>query len=436
MKTKQKLLPALVLGAFASGAGASGFQLIEQTASGIGNAYAGSAAVAENASTVFYNPAGMIELQGTQASAGLAAIKPSFKFSNNGSNTGALSGNGGDAGKWGFLPNGYLTTAYSNNLSFGIGIGAPFGLMTKYDKPWAGGAQSQTFDVKTLNINPSVAFRVNETLSVGGGLNWQRLEAEYSRIAATSAVPTGLPAPAPASIPGAVTTNSTAQLNVSDESWGWNAGALIKLAPATKLGFSYRSKIKYQAVGQVNVSGPLASFNASQSSKVKADITLPDTFIASLSHQVDDRWQLLADLSWTGWSSIPKIDIVRTSGAASGRIAQTLDTAFRDTWRVALGANYKYTDNLKLKMGVAYDQSPIKGEATRLASLPDNDRIWFSFGTQFQSTKDSVVDIGIAYLYVRDAKINNNQANNARGTLTGTYKDSGLVLGAQYSVKF
>lgn len=441
MQAKQKLLSALILAAFASSAGAAGFQLIEQNASGIGNAYAGSAAVAENASTIFYNPAGMTELQGTQLSAGVAAVKPTFKFSDNGSSAGALggTGNGGDAGRWGFIPNGYLSTAYSKDLSFGIGLGAPFGLMTKYDSPWIGAAQSVKFDVQTMNINPSVAYKVNETVSIGGGLSWQRLEATYERLAAVNAIVLPIP-PAGYPVAAGVTSTTPVKLSVSDEGWGWNVGTLIKVAPATKLGLSYRSRVKYQATGQISVSGSDPVLNAATTSKVKADITLPDTFIASLTHQLDDRWLLLGDISWTGWSSIPKIDIIRTSGASSGAIAQTLDTQFRDTWRVALGANYQYSPDMKLKMGIAYDQTPVKGATTRLVSMPDNDRLWLSLGAQWKLAKDSTVDLGVAYLYVKDAQINNNQSATtpvpSRGTITGTYKDSGLILGAQYSVKF
>jgi long-chain fatty acid transport protein len=166
----QLLLPA-VLGLCASQAGAAGFQLMEQNASGLGNAYAGSAAVAENASTIFYNPAGMTQLQEREVSVGMAAIKTSFKFTDNGSSVGALAGtgNGGDAGAWGYIPNGYFSWAVNRDLYLGLGVGAPFGLKTEYsDKPWVGSAQANSFDVKTYNVNPSVAYRVNTALSVGG----------------------------------------------------------------------------------------------------------------------------------------------------------------------------------------------------------------------------------------------------------------------------
>lgn len=431
--TNMKLISAAVLGLFSGYAAASGFQLIEQNASGLGNAHAGSAAVAENASTIFFNPAGMTQLQAREASVGINAIKTSFKFTDQGSSVGFLgnSGNGGDGGGWGFVPNGYFSMALNKDLYVGVGIGAPFGLKTEYDNPWKGGAHSVMFDVKTYNINPSIAYRVNDKVSIGAGLNWQRLEAEYKRSVAVNS---------------AVNSASPLTLNLDGESWGWNVGALFTLSPATKVGVSYRSEVKYDLDGKIQVSSSSANVVNAGSSNAKADLTLPATFVMSVTQDVSDRWQMLGDVSWTGWSSIPKIDVVRTSqtalyipgvaGQTVGQVAQTLDTEFRDTWRVALGANYKLSDKLKLKFGIAYDQTPVKGASTRLVSLPDNDRTWFSFGTQWIPSKGNVLDLGVAYLYVKDAKIDNNQAAAGRGTVTGNYEDSAWILGAQYSVAF
>lgn len=428
--TNMKLIPALVLGLFSSYALASGFQLTEQNASGLGNAYAGQGAVAENASTIFFNPAGMTQLKDREFSAGLTGINTSFKFSDKNSNVnGQLAGNGGDGGGWGFVPNGYLSWALSKDLYVGVGVGAPFGLKTEYDNPWLGAAQSVSFDVKTYNVNPSIAYRVNEKVSVGAGLNWQRVDAEYKRQVGV------LGSPAPAAAP-ATTAATPLKLKLTDDSWGWNAGALFTISPATKIGVSYRSAVKYDLTGDINLSGPQANLNAAGSSNAKATLTLPDTFNLSVAQQLTDKWQMLGDITWTGWAKIPKLDIYRTSGAANGAIAQTLDTNFRDTWRVGLGANYKYSDAWKLKFGIAYDQTPVKGADSRLVSLPDNDRTWLSFGAQWAPSKDSALDLGVAYLYLKDADINNNQAALGRGTVNGTYKDSAWILGAQYSVAF
>lgn len=427
-------LPVLVALAFAGSASAAGFQLLEQNASGLGNAYAGSAAVAENASTVFYNPAGMTELREREVSLGGTLIQTSYQFNNQGSSTGVLAGDGNDGGGLGFVPNAYMTWALSKDLYVGLGIGAPFGLKTEYDNPWAGAAQSVKFDIKTANLNPSVAWRVNEVVSLGFGVNYQKLEAEYVRAVGT--LSPGLAA-------------STATLNLDSEAWGWNAGALFKLGPATRLGISYRSAIKHELDGNVAVSGngtaaataTAAALNAGgASSNVSTSIKLPDTLILSATHKLNERWEVLGDISWTGWSSIPKVDILRTSGLLNGTTAQTLDTDFRDTWRVAAGANYTLDSAWKLKFGLAYDQTPVKDAEHRLVSLPDNDRVWFSVGAQYQPNKATTVDVGTTYLYVRDSDINNDQRSAVavanHGLVKGNYDASALLFGVQWSMAF
>lgn len=434
--TNMKLIPALLLMAFAGTAGAAGFQLLEQNASGIGNAYAGSAAVAENASTVFFNPAGMTQLGDREVSVGITGVRPSFKFDNKSSSVGFLAGtgDGGDAGGWGFIPNAYLSWALTKDIYVGLGISAPFGLKTEYDDRWLGAAQAVKFDIKTMNVNPSVAYRVNEKISLGGGFSWQKLDAEYVRKAGIAS--NGL-------------SHVDSTMKLEDSAWGWNIGALFTLSPSTKVGLSYRSRIKYHTDGDVKLTDDgtgLGSATAAgliaagRQSDLKASITMPDTFIASVTQKLSDKWEMLGDVSWTGWSSIPKVDINRTSGALAGQLAQTLDTDFRDTWRVALGANYKYTDAVKLKFGIAYDQTPVKGPTTRLVSLPDNNRLWLSFGTQWLPTKETKLDLGVAYLFVRDSKINNDQTTgfgaSARGIVNGETSASSWILGAQYSMGF
>jgi long-chain fatty acid transport protein len=427
MKQTMKLIPAAILALSAGSAAASAFQLLEQNASGLGNAYAGSAAVADNASTIFFNPAGMTQLQPREISAGLTGVLTSYKFTNSGSSTGALSGNGGDPGGLGLIPNGYLSWALNKDLYVGVGFGAPFGLKTDYDNPWLGGAQAIKFDIKTYNINPTIAYRVNNMVSLGFGVDWQRMEAEYVRIAGVNPAPIAGVVPVPL-------TSTTVQLKADDDSWGWNAGVLLNLSPSTKVGVSYRSSVKHKLDGSLTASGPaaLAAFHVSQSGPATADIELPETFIVSATQAINSQWEMLGDISWTGWSSVDKVDVVR----ANGTVAQTLDTKFRDTWRVAVGANYKLSDSLKLKFGTAYDQTPIRDPEHRLVSLPDNNRVWLSTGAQWKPNKASALDLGITYLYVKDPDINNNQSGSLRGLVKGSYSDTAWIFGAQYSMSF
>ena len=410
-----KLVPALLCALFSGAVNASGFQLMEQNASGIGNAYAGSAAVAENASTIYFNPAGMTQLQRLEVSGGLAVVKPSFRFNDKGSsvNTLAGTGEGGDAGGWAYVPNGYVSWGVTKDLYVGLGISAPFGLKTEYDDRWVGAAQSRLFEIKTINVNPSIAYRVSDKVSLGFGLNWQKLDATYERLSSVNS------------------TASLLKLKLSDDAWGWNAGALFNVSSSTKVGVSYRSAIKYKTDGHMDRNGAWYSDN-------KASLKLPDTAILSVTQKLSDKWEMLGDISWTGWSSIPKVDIL----TASGSLAQVLDTDFKDAWRVALGANYQLNRAWKLKYGIAYDQTPVKRAATRLVSLPDSDRVWLSFGVQWAPDKAQKVDLGVAYIYVRDSKISNNQTapqptgSASRGDVVGEYSGNIWVLGAQYSYAF
>ena len=433
-KISMKVLPALLLAGLSGTAGASGFQLLEQ-GSGLGNAYAGSAAKANDASTIFWNPAGMTQLQAREVSGGLTAVRPSFKFDNNGSQVGGFNtaGDGGDAGSWAFIPNAYISWALNKDLYVGLGIGGPFGNATKYDKPWIGSAQSDEFDIKTMNINPSIAYRVNDMVSLGAGVSWQKIEADYYR---QVGILGNLP-------------RVESHMSISDDAWGWNLGALFTLSPTTKVGVSYRSTIQYHTDGKVKLSGDgTAAGNATANalraaggqSDVKADLEVPDTFIVSVTQKLSDRWEMLGDISWTGWSSIKNVDIIRTSGPLTGQTAQVLEADFQDTYRVALGANYAYSDALKFMFGLAYDQTPVKKASTRLTSLPDNDRTWFSFGAQWKPAKEQTLELGAAYLYIPKTKINQDETSlnplTNRGVVIGDYNSSVWILGAQYSLAF
>src|SRR5450830_334633 len=156
---------------------AAGFALAEQSSSGLGNAFAGGAASAEDASTVFFNPAGMSRLSGKQIAVAVHDITPSAKFSGTGASGTDM---GGDAGGSTFVPNAYFTMEMQPNLKMGVGVNAPFGLQTEYDAAWVGRYQAIKSKIKTINVNPSIAYQVNDALSVGAGLDYQHISGELS----------------------------------------------------------------------------------------------------------------------------------------------------------------------------------------------------------------------------------------------------------------
>jgi long-chain fatty acid transport protein len=380
-KMTLRTVPALLLVAFSGAASAAAFQLLEQNASGLGTAYAGSAAVADNASTVFFNPAGMTQLTGIQLSAGVTGVGPSYQYR---STAGVESG--GDAGGWAAVPNAYMSWQMSKDLFVGFGISAPFGLATEYDSGWAGAAQAIKSEIKTINFNPSLAYRVNDKVSLGFGVNYQTVDGELTR--------TGV------------------VLKGDDASWGWNAGALFTLSPAMRVGLSYRSAIKHRLEGTVNGAVP-----------IRADVELPDTFTLSVWQQVSDRWEAMGDLSYTRWSTLQRFDVRhRTLGILLS--SETFN--YDDSWRIAWGAAYKVNDAAKLKFGIAYDRTPVRDEF-RSARVPDNDRLWLSLGGQWNAGNYGKVDVGYSYLYVKDPGIS---------LPAGKYDASAHLVGVQYSAGF
>ncbi|MDO5667856.1 MAG: outer membrane protein transport protein [Alcaligenaceae bacterium] len=423
---KHALALLLLNGTVISTASAAGFQLMEQNASGLGNAYAGSGVVAENASGAFFNPASMTFLPGLNVSGGFNLIRPSFKFTDSGQSTGPLAlgglktaGPGGDAGNLGFVPNFHITYQATQDLFLGLSVGAPFGLKTSYrDNDWIGNYHSRDFDIRTININPSIAYRVTPNWSVGAGLGIQRIRAEY-RLG--TLIPHPHPLMAGSFLPG------DAEVKMKDTAVGWNIGTVFQPTESTRIGLSYRSRIKHKATGHTDV-----NFNGDRVANFKANTTieLPDIAKLSVSHQLTPRWMLLGDISWTGWSSIPELVIKNTGGPEN-----SLPLRFRDTWRFAVGAQYKINDAWTWKVGIATDKSPIPNEMDRPTSLPDNNRLWLSTGVQYKR-KNLAVDVGYTYLHIKKTKINNHELAVTRGIVHGHYDGDAHLFGVQFSYRF
>lgn len=412
-----RILATIGLGVVAGQAHASAFQLAEQNASGLANGYAGSAAIADNASTIFFNPAGMTRLPGFNASAGVTAISTTFKFNDGGSTgPGGLplgSNPGGNAGAIHAVPNAYFSWQLSPKWFVGLGASSPFGLSTKYDEDWIGRYQSTEFSIQTININPSVAYRVDDRLSIGAGVNWQRLEADYQR-----KIPAG-------------PSDMNAEAKLTGDAWGWNLGLLYQLTSDTRIGASYRSALDYSGSGTTtlsNIPAPMAGMLPSSVGN-SVSFTLPDTAIFSVVHDLNSKWQVLGDVSWTGWSRLPSLDI---NNGVLGEDHLTLK--FRDTWRLALGVNYQYSPGWKFKGGISYDQSPIPGDAVRPTSLPDNDRISASIGAQYRLNPHTTIDVGYARLFFSPAI--NNSTDPKKGTVKGDWQANANLLGVQVSYQY
>src|SRR4051812_2020109 len=218
----------------------SAFALQEQNASGLGHAYAGGAAAAEDVSTIFYNPAGLVRLQSMQVVVAGNVICPSARFNDSGSQAAAfqpLGGSGGDAGSCAVVPNLYLGVPFTDKWSFGLAVNVPFGLKTEYDSDWIGRFQAIESKLETINVNPVLSWEPTKNLTVGGGVSWQRAKATLTRKAnyaagfaqgVGAAVAGGLvpAAVAPALIGSGFGLQSDVRITGDDDAWGWNVGAL------------------------------------------------------------------------------------------------------------------------------------------------------------------------------------------------------------------
>jgi long-chain fatty acid transport protein len=428
-------------------ASASGFALLEQSASRLGTAFAGTAAAADDATTVFFNPAGMTALRQPEGVVSASGIEIGSEFRNDSSIAAfaqPLGGNGGDAGDWNLVPAAYFVLPVGDTLAFGIGVNAPFGLKLVYDDGWIGRFQALRSEITTLNFNPSVAWRIGERISIGAGIDYQRLDAEltndvnYSAVIAQGVQQLVLagqisPATGAAVIAANVAQSGHARVRGDDDAWGFNIGAGFDLSDDTRLGLSYRSSIDYTVEGTIDFGAPAGRDPISSgiiaaasgpgaplsSGPVQVGLELPDIATLSLQHRFGEKFALLADAAWTGWSSVQELRIVRDSGTT----VSVTPEQWRDTWRYAVGGTYAMNERITLRAGVAFDETPVPDE-TRTPRLPDTERTWVAIGARWQSSPALLMDFGYAHLFSDTVPLDQDAGNAAA---------SALINGRQYS---
>ena len=418
-------------------ANASGYALIDQNASGAGNAYAGAAAVAEDASTIFFNPAGMSYLPNSQFVASGQAIKPTATFDNNNSktigSTNLRGGNGGDPGDWGFLPNFYYAKAVSDSIHLGLGVNSPFGLQTQYENDWVGRYQALNSKLQTININPSLSFKAYDWLSLGAGINIQYADTTLSNAIDQGTICYGKLGSASCNALKLTPQNNDGNVSIKGDDWGvgYNLGVIFQPLETTRIGIAYRSRINYTLKDNASFSN-IATLLASkfQNSAVTADFIAPDSVSSSIVHQLNSQWDLLGDVTWTHWSLFKQLKVVNSTGAILNNQIEN----WQDTMRYSVGASYRYTEQLKLRVGSAYDQTPTTN-TTRTARIPDNNRVWMSLGANYKLSPSSSFDAAYTHIFVDNASINQG-AGTAAGQLQGSYNSSIDIISFQYTHTF
>ncbi|HBS62966.1 MULTISPECIES: outer membrane protein transport protein [Stenotrophomonas] len=431
-----------IAGALAAGhVNAAAFQLKENSAKGLGRSFAGSGSAAGDASIMAVNPAGMRQLEGMQVQGDLSAISFSAKFHGTGrkpTGQAQTGGDGGDAGMIAPVPAAYFHMPIGEKAHFGVSLTAPFGFKTEYDNGWVGRYSGLKTDLKAIDLGFAASYDVNPYVSFGASVFVEHLTIELSNNIdfGTALAQSRVPGFTPGSADGKLTVEG------DNNAVGWTVGGLFSPDENTHIGISYRSKVEHKITGgdatfvvPPNVATVLNAVQPGRfvSTSGKATVTLPASATLSVTHNVNDKWTVMGDVTRTAWSTA--FDQV-TIDYASAQPDSVLEFGYRDTTFVSLGTDYKLSDTVTLRGGIALDQTPTTN-AHRDVRVPDTSRKWLSLGVGWTPSENVEYNFGYLHLFTKDPDViiagtTNNQGNS----LTGKYKVRGDVLAASVNYKF
>lgn len=416
IKSTASFAVAAALTVTASVVQAAGFQLNEYSAAGMGRSFAGAGVVADDFSAIGFNPAGMSlnKTSGMQAGASVVSLYSDFSGtvdSRNVSGTTRITR---------VLPSGFAQYK-TGDLTLGLGVYVPFGLATDYENGWLGEDHGGLSQVTMLNISPAVSYAFSDMFSIGAALNIQHAKARLTSASGTTAK----------------------DLKGDDWGLGYTIGATITPVKGTRLGVSYRSKVSHQLKGKIKISGaPLAILNGKND--ITAKVTSPEVVLFSLAQDVTPKLTLSATARYTRWSRFKDLDIktadnnMRAYSAEYGltnipagtNISSTHEN-WKNTWFYALGADYKATDTLTLRLGAAYDQTVIRADEYRTVRIPDGRRIWASFGLSYEKGP-WVFDAAYAHIFVKTAHAKGGETGKAAPDIKYDSDANMASLGVQY----
>jgi long-chain fatty acid transport protein len=404
---------------------ASGFALNEQSISGMGIGFAGRSSSAEDASTVYGNPAGMARLKGQQLTGGVAVIDASSTISRVSGNT--TGTNKGDMVPFTAVPFGFYTHALNEQWAVGLGVYAPFGLVADYEKRFQGNAFGSKSEVQVITFQPTVSYAFNEAVSIGFGPT-------FNRMAGTLQSQVNLPLPGSGA--------NRIQIKGDDTAVGFNAGLLVQATDSTRLGLTYHSKVKYTLEGHTQVSkgtGVPAQVLNNGRYDASLKIETPESWDLSVTQNLNQAWTLYAGATWTGWSSLKDISVHNTGvtaaggGAAAPGLVSTIkeEQNWHNTWAYAVGTSYQLNKQWVLRSGLTFDQSPTNN-TDRSPRIPTGDRVIYSIGVGYHVTDDLTLDA--AYSYLKEEAVTVKRANALGSTYNARFENSanGFGVGATY----
>jgi len=396
---------------------AAGFALREQSAEGLGNAFAGSTAKAYDLSTIYYNPAGMTRLEGSQVAGSSTYIMPTAVFNGQASlrNNSVRGSTGDDAIMDAAVGSVYGMWDAAPDLKVGLAVTAPYGLRSHYEPNWVGRYHALQSNITNINANPSVAYRINQNLSIGGGI-----QVDYTKVTLSQAINFGA-------------TDGKSTVQGDDYGFGGNLGLLWEFSPTSRVGINYRSQIQHTISGKAKFEGVPTLYRTSArfaDDTASADLTTPDSISIGLYHEVSPQWAVMSDVQWTRWSSFKELRIK----FGNGRNDSVVDESWHDTWFLSLGATYSTEQAGKFHFGIAYDQSATD-DAHRTARVPDSNRYWVSAGYSYDLTDSNQFNIGYSHLFADKVSLNEVGTSDT-GSLTGEYASYVDIVSTSLSMKF
>lgn len=406
-KFNQSILATAMLLA-AGGANAAAFQLAEVSTSGLGRAYAGEAAIADNASVVATNPALMSLFKTAQFSTGGVYIDSRINMNGDVASsitsTMTIAKNGSASQRnvvpGAFVPNLYFVAPVNDKFALGAGMNVNFGLKSEYDDSYDAGVFGGKTDLSAINLNLSGAYRVTEGLSLGLGVNAVYAKAQVERNAGIIAGAAKMSQNAfnvgseeDKEIPKYLTSQDKSVVSLQDRAawgFGWNAGVMYQFNEANRIGLAYHSKVDIDFTDRTATSLGAGVIKAGKTGNLT--LTLPDYLELSGFHQLTDKLAVHYSYKYTHWSRLTKLN----ANFEDGKKAFDKELQYSNNSRVALGASYDLYEKLTLRAGIAYDQAASRHQ--RSAAIPDTDRTWYSLGATYKFTPNLSVDLGYAYL--------------------------------------
>ena len=382
---------------------AGGISLYEISTPDVGLASAGYAAGAQDATTLFKNPAGMSRLNGPQLNSSLQVLYGNVHFSGNSSSS--SGGNGDNA--VGALPGMSLFITYpvTEKLTVGFGTFSYFGLAENYGNSWAGRYYVEKGTLLGLTLMPAASFKVNDWLSIGGGLN-----AMYGYLDAQVGVNNLI--------------GSDGRMNIKDSTWGFggNAGILIQPVEGTRIGVNYLSQVDLNFSDKPTFAGlgPGLSVLLANPPTLDLGMTVPQSVMVGIYQEINKQWAVMADVGWQDWSQFSEVSIGVNTANPSNSKDLTSNLHFVDTWHGAIGVEYTASEQWRFTGGFAYDTSAVS-DANRSVVLPVAATYRYGLGAFYQVSKS--LDLGAAYELAWSGDVSVNQSAPVRGTTSGTYNN-------------